>query len=434
MRRHRSFLPTLVLMALLLPAVAGATGYAIYEQGAAALGMAGAVTAGVKDASAVFFNPAALARLEGTRLYVGGSALAPITSVTGNGVGTRPAYGEAEDMVKQVFFPPTIYATHRLMKGLGFGIGVNSPYGLGVEWDADEFSGRYITTKVDLQTLNGSACLAWAPNDQWSFAGGGDALYAKVLLRKRSLYSNPMLGVSDLDIINLEMDSDFTPGYGWNAAVLYTPAAQWRVGAYYRSKVVVHVDDAEADFTQILTGIAPVDALVASQLPPDQGGSTVLRFPALWSAGVAFDPEPDWTLEADFLWYEWSVFSDLPIRFETTPALNTTRVEDYEDSWQVRVGAEHRRGDLAYRFGYYYDRSPAPVHAVSPLLPDADRIGVSLGLGWAFGPNRNWTLDGYGLGLFLARRAGFTEDAYGDFQGDYKTFTAMAGVGLGYRF
>jgi long-chain fatty acid transport protein len=432
MRRNRSFLPTFVLMALLLPAVAGATGYAIYEQGAAALGMAGAATAGVDDASAVFFNPAALARLEGTRFYVGGSALAPMTSVTGTA--TRPPLGETENMVKQVFFPPTIYATHRLMKGLGVGLGVNSPYGLGVEWDADEFTGRYITTKVDLQTLNGSACLAWAPNERWSFAGGADALFTKVQLRKRSLYSNPLLGVTDLDIINLEMKSDFTPGYGWNAAVLYTPAASWRVGAFYRSKVVVHVDDAEADFTQILTGLAPVDAYVASQLPPDQNAGTVLRFPALWSAGVAYDPEPDWTVEADFLWYEWSVFSDLPFYFETTPALNVTRIEDYKDSWQVRVGAEHRRGDLAYRFGYYYDRSPAPTYSVSPLLPDADRIGVSLGLGWTFGPNRNWTLDGYGLGLFLDRRAGYTLDPYGTFQGDYKTFTAMGGVGLGYRF
>ena len=436
MRRPWTLLAIAVAMALLLPTLARATGYAIYEQGAAALGMAGASTASVKDASAVFFNPAALARLEGTRFYVGGSALAPITSVTGVGTadGARPEYGVTEEMVKQVFFPPTIYATHRLMKGLGFGIGVNSPYGLGVEWDADEFSGRYIATKVDLQTLNGSACLAWAPNDQWSFAGGADAMFAKVLLNKRTLYSNPMLGISDLDIIETEMTSDFVPGYGWNAAVLYTPAAQWRLGAFYRSKVVVHVDDAEADFTQILTGITAVDAYVTSILPPDQPGSTVLRFPALWSAGVAFDPEPDWTVEADFLWYEWSVFTDLPINLETTPALSSTRVEDYEDSWQVRVGAEHRRGDLAYRVGYYFDKSPAPGYAVSPLLPDADRIGVSLGVGWAFGPEKNWTLDAYGLGLFLNRRCGFTEDPYDDFQGDYETFTGMFGLGLGYRF
>jgi len=430
MRRPWTLLAALALPALLLPATARATGYAIYEQGAAALGMAGAATASVNDASAVFFNPAALARLEGTRFYVGGSALAPITSVTDPGVEDA----EAEEMVKQVFFPPTIYASHRLMKGLGFGIGVNSPYGLGVEWDADEFSGRYLTTKVDLQTLNGSACLAWAPNEQWSFAGGADALYAKVLLNKRTLLTNPTYGLTDADIMNVEMSSDFTPGYGWNAAVLYTPAARWRVGAYYRSKIVVHVDEAEADFTQILTGIAPLDAYLATQVPPDQSGGTVLRFPALWSAGVAFDPEPDWTVEADFLWYEWSVFTDLPIYLETTPTLSSTRVEDYEDSWQVRVGAEHRRGSLAYRFGYYFDKSPAPVTSVSPLLPDADRIGVSLGLGWAFGPEGNWTLDAYGLGLFLNRRYGFTEDSYRDFTGDYETFTAMAGLGLGYRF
>jgi long-chain fatty acid transport protein len=436
MRPHRTLLAIAVLMALLLPTLARATGYAIYEQGAAALGMAGAATASVDDASAVFFNPAALTKLDGTRIYVGGSALAPVTSFAGRG--SNPGYGVTEEMTKQIFYPPTIYATHRLAKGLGLGLGVNSPYGLGVEWDPVTFSGRYITTKVTLETLNGSACLAWAPNEQWSFAGGADALYAKVLLKSRTLMVDPYGGGGQIDVAETELTSDFTPGYGWNAAVLYTPAARWRAGAYYRSKVVVHVDDATADFTQILTGDAYLDAAVAAGLPPDQGVSTVLRFPAIWTAGVAFDPDKDWTVEADFVWYEWSLFGDLPIYFDETTSKNVTRIEDYEDSWQVRIGAERRRGDLAYRFGYYYDRSPAPVHAVSPLLPDADRMGVSLGLGWTFGAQKNWVVDGYGLALFLDRRFGTTSSGETDpayyFQGDYKTFTGMLGLGLGYHF
>jgi long-chain fatty acid transport protein len=437
MRRFRTLLAAVALVAVLLPAHAGAAGYAIYEQGAAALGMAGAATASVSDASAVFFNPAAMTRLEGTRIYVGASALQPVLSFAGKG--PNPGFGVTEEAVRQTFYPPTIYVTRSLKKGLAVGAGVNAPYGLGVEWDPDAFSGRYIVTKVDLQTINGSACLAWAPNDQWSFAAGGDVMYAKVLLKNRKLNFAVPNQEGEADVAEVELKSDFTPGTGWNAAALFTPTSKLRLGAYYRSKVVVNVDDATAKFTQILSGDSTFDATVAAGLPPAQGASTVLRFPAIWSAGVAFDPAKAWTVEADFVYYEWSVFKDLPLRFQTTEALNTSRVEDYTNSWQIRTGAEHRRGSLTYRAGYYFDKSPAPTHAVTPLLPDADRHGVSLGLGLGLGADKHWTVDLYELGLFVNRRFGtaastdleLTRDY---FQGDYKTFVNMVGVGLGYRW
>ena len=437
MRRLWTLLAAVTLMAVLLPVHALAAGYAIYEQGAAALGMAGAVTASVNDASAVFFNPAAMTRLDGTRFYVGCSALQPVTSFAGKG--PNPGFGVTEEMVRQTFYPPTLYATHRLKKGLAVGAGINSPYGLGVEWDPRTFSGRYLVTKVDMQTLNGSACLAWAPNDQWSFAAGGDVMYAKVLLRSRTLAVVPGGGGATADVAETELKSDLTPGAGWNAAALFTPAPRWRMGAYYRSKVVVHVDDATARFTQIPTGSAVFDAGVAASLPPGQGVSTVLRFPAIWSAGAAFTPAPAWTVETDFVFYEWSVFNDLPIRFDVTTNRNTARIEDYEDSWQIRTGAEHRRGNLTCRAGYYFDKSPAPTHAVTPLLPDADRHGVSLGLGFGLGTDQRWSVDVYELGLFVKRRYGTAaasadETAEYNYRGDYKTYVNMVGVGVGYHF
>ena len=436
MRRFRTLLAAGALVAVLLPTHARATGYAIYEQGAAALGRAGAVTASVNNASAVFFNPAAMTRLEGTWIYVGGTALQPVTSFAGKG--PNPGYGVTEDMVRQTFYPPTVYATHRFNEGWAVGAGLNSPYGLGVEWDPNKFSGRYIVTKVDLQALNGSACLAWAPNAQWSFAAGADVLYTKVLLENRTLALVPGGGGGAVDVAETELKSGFTPGAGWNAAALYTPNSQWRMGAFYRSMVVVHVDGADATFKQIRTGNAVFDAGVAAGLPPAQGVSTVLRFPALWSAGAAFEPTPAWTVEADFLLYEWSVFKDLPMIFDVSTNRNTTRIEDYKDSWQIRTGAEHRRGNLAYRLGYYFDRSPAPERAVSPLLPDADRHGVSVGLGLALGTDQRWSLDVFELGLFVNRRYGYStstgESVIDSYHGDYRTYVNMVGIGLGYRW
>jgi long-chain fatty acid transport protein len=436
MRQLRAVLAAAILAALLFPATSRATGYAIYEQGAAALGMAGAGIASIHDASAVFFNPAALTRLDGTRVYVGGSALQPVTSFAGTG--TNPGFGVTDEMVRQTFYPPTVYASRRLNERWALGAGVNSPFGLGVEWDPLAFTGRYIVTKVDLKAVNASGCVAWAPNAQWSFAAGGDVLWTKVGLANRTLVAAPGGGGGAVDVATTSLDSDFTPGAGWNAAMLFTPAPKWRLGAYYRSKIVVKIEDARADFTQIPTGNAAFDAGVAAGLPPDQVVSTVLRFPAMWSAGAAFAPTSAWTMEADYVLYEWSVFSDLPIRFHTTPSRNTVRIEDYKDSWQIRTGAEYRRGSVAYRAGYYFDKSPAPTAAVTPLLPDADRHGVSLGLGLALGTGARWSLDAYELGLFVQRRNGYAAAA-GElptdyFRGDYRTYVNMVGIGLGYRW
>ena len=434
MRRVRTQLAVAVLAALLLPTLTHATGYSIYEQGAAALGMAGAATASVSDASAVFFNPAAMTRLEGTRIYVGASALQPVTKFTGQD--PYPGAAGSADMVRQTFYPPTVYATHSWKKGYAVGVGFNSPFGLGVEWDPATFMGSYLVTKADLQGLNASLCLAYAPNEKWSFAAGGDMMMAKVGLKNqvhKDLSAYYGSSYADVYVADADLESDLTPAPGWNAAVLFTPTSEWKVGAYYRSKVVVHVDDGTAKFTDIR-----VPAL-ASRLA-DQGVSTVLRFPAMWSVGAAWTPKPAWTVEADFNVHEWEVFSDLPVDFENILTADKLRIENYSNAWQARTGAEYRRGCLAYRGGYYFDKSPAPVNAVTPLLPDADRHGVTLGLGWSLGADKRWTVDVYELAIFAAPRVGVALEPdlpssdRATFTGEYETFVNVVGFGVGYRF
>src|SRR5213078_336163 len=110
---------------------------------------------------------------------------------------------------------------------------------------------------------------------------------------------------------------------------------QWHLGASYRSRIVVDIDDGDATFRQILTGNPGIDANVAASLPPNQSASTVLRFPALGSACIASVPHPAWTVETAFNIAEWSAFEELPIRFHTTPANDRTIVEDYRDAWQL---------------------------------------------------------------------------------------------------
>src|SRR5216684_7096700 len=70
-RMRRSLRYVLVLFAG-FPALLGAQGFGLYEQGACAMGRAGTgVAAPCSDGSAIFFNPAGLAGLKGGRAAIG---------------------------------------------------------------------------------------------------------------------------------------------------------------------------------------------------------------------------------------------------------------------------------------------------------------------------------------------------------------------------
>lgn len=410
-----------------LPAAASAAGYAVYEQGAAVLGMAGAGTASVHDASALFFNPAKLVTLPGTQLYAGGSALTVSSSFAG--IGPYPGFGVTEEMNTRSYYPPVGYVTHNF-GGVAIGAGVNAPFGLGVDWkNPTTFTGRYVTTRAQVRALNANVTLARALGGRAGVAAGFDALFASVDLRQYAQSVIPGGGGAIADVAIADLTADFAPGYGWNAALWWQASERTQLGLAYRGRIQVDLDGT-VDFTLLPTGNALLDAGAAAKLK-DQDVSSMLRFPAILSAGVAYSPVPEWTFEGDFNWTQWSYFEELPITFKTTPELSTTVREDYRDSWQVRTGAEYRRPRVTYRFGYYFDRAAAPVESVTPLLPDADRNGVAFGLGWPAAPGL--TLDVYDCALFVRRR---TTDGveHDNFNGVYRGFVNLSGAALSWRF
>lgn len=431
MKRVARWTAAVAAFAVLLPAAAHGSGYAIYEAGAAALGRAGAATASVDDATAVFFNPANLTRLaRGVHVSVGGNLIQPFTSFAGTA--PAPGYGVTEEMTAQQFFPPMVYAATRLGARGAIGAGVFTPYGLGVEWeDPDRFTGRAIVTKADLQTINGSLVAAWALDDRWSVAAGANVLVPRVELANRAFIPQPGGGGALLEVAKVALESDPEPAYGWNAAVSFHPTDRLLFGAYYRSAIIAK-PEGDATFTHLPTGSAQLDAQVRAALV-NQPVSTVLRFPAIASLGVAWKPAPEWTLEADAVGYQWSLFRDLPLYFQTTPSRNRVIEENYEDVVQFRVGAEHRLPAFTYRFGYYFDNYAAPVESVSPLLPDAARHGISFGLGKRFGPEGRWSVDAYQLSLIVNDRD--TEGVNRDgFDGEYASYVNLAGLSVAYRF
>jgi long-chain fatty acid transport protein len=418
---------TLLLIACLVPAGARAAGYGVYEQGAAALGMAGAFCATANDATAQFYNPAAMSWLEGTRLAGGASWLSTRTSFAG--IPEYPGYGTVEEMEAGNFFPPAVYWTQRFGSRFAVGAGVNAPFGLGVEWqDPATFTARERVTKAVLETLKASGSVALRVTDYWSVAAGADMLNARVELNNISTVIGD--GGAPINAIQVKLESDFTPGWGYHVALNGRPTESWRLGAMYRSQIDVDVTDGRATFTQIPTGDPALDAVVAANQPPNQPVATKLVFPASVTLAIAWTPSAEWTYEVDGIWTGWSAFQELDLEFPEDPSLDQTIVEDYNDQFAVRVGTERRFPRYALRGGYYYDQAAAPAESVTPLLPDATRHGFTLGLGMQRGA---WTIDVYNLFLFVEKRSTEGREREG-YDGVYKSYVNSLGATLAYRW
>ena len=417
----------LLLLTCLVPGAARAAGYGVYEQGAAALGMAGAFVAAANDASAQFYNPAAMSWLEGTRAMAGGTWLSTRTSFAG--IPEYPGYGTVEEMETGNYFPPTVYWTQAIGPRIRYGLGVNAPFGLGVEWkDPEQFTARERVTKALLETLKASGNLALRVTDQWSVAVGADLLNARVELSNIATVIGD--GGAAINALDVKLESDFTSAWGYHFAFSGRPNESWRLGAVYRSEVNVNIPDGRATFTRIPTGDPALDAVVAANQPPDQPVQAELVFPASATLAVAWQPMPEWTYELDGIWTQWSAFQSLPLTFPQDPSLDQEIVEDYHDQFAVRLGAERRFARYTLRGGYYYDQAAAPAESVTPLLPDATRHGFTLGGGIQRGA---WSLDVYNLFLFVEKRSTESREREG-YDGVYKSYVNALGASLAYRW
>ena len=77
----RALAVALATAGILGPASAHAAGFAIFEQGARAMGFAGAFTAQANDPCAIFHNAAGIAFLKGKQLYLGGTLIRPSSTL-----------------------------------------------------------------------------------------------------------------------------------------------------------------------------------------------------------------------------------------------------------------------------------------------------------------------------------------------------------------
>lgn len=404
MRRATISIAAAALLVLIPLTATFGGGFQLNEHGARAMGQGGAFAARASDLSAIYFNPAGLAYQKGAQVYLGVTLIMPKTSFFGP---DQLNTNQETKMVSQTFNPINVYASVQITDDLVAGMGVNNPYGLGTEWPAN-WSGRFISTKVDLQTFFFTPTLAYKLNDKFSIGVGMNYATGKVTLKR--VLSDPFDPHA-----NASIEANGT-GMGWNAGAMYKASTDLSIGVSYRSQVKIDAN-----------GTAAFDPM--RSVYPAGDVSSSLTLPATGFLGVAYSPIKNLTLEADYQYVGWSSYKELALTFKKDNSVSVSP-KNYEDTYIIRVGGEYTVGDCQLRAGYIYDHSPAPTKYVEPLLPDASRNEVSVGLGYNL--TRNITVDlAYMFIKFDQRKAVGTEL---NFDGTYNSTANLIAVNFGYSF
>ncbi len=409
------------------PAPAGASGFAIYEQGAHGMGFAGAFTA-QSDPSSIFHNPAGIGFLKGRQLYFGATAITPHSDFIGDAPFPGPV---SETGDAGVIVPPAADYTHQLSENLVFGVGLHVPYGLRTRWANRDttFTGRFLSKEAEVRSVSINPVVAYKLADRLAVGAGLDVRLSKVKLQRNAPAINPFTQ-QVVDAASVALESGYETAYGFNVGVLAKPTPNLSLGAAYRHKVATDFKG-DATFTLLPTGSAQLDAAIAGRLPSGVVPvSTRIEFPSIFSVGVAYDWET-WTVAADVDFQQWSSFGTLPIDFEGRPDLSTTVEEGYQNSRIYRFGLEKRLSQrFAVRGGYYFDETPSPAESMSPLLPDADRHGLSAGFTWRSG---RWRVDVADWFLIFKQRSteGRQRDGY---NGTWDSHANLFSVSLGWEF
>jgi len=409
--RRRIFI--LVLVFLLISPTRAIPGAPVHGAKAAAMGTAFLAVA--DDPSAITHNPAGIILLKGTHIY-NGQTIFILSSEYKN------PQGQSEGTQPQVFLPPHFYLTSDLgTDNLAFGIGVYSLFGIGGrKWSQTGLT-RYVSTDSLMGTLQINPTFAWRVLPQVYVGCGLDVLYA--FSRMVNMVDQSFVGAPDAKL--RFKGGGF--GVGYNVGILLFLGKKFSFAFAYRSEIQIKQ-----------RGGLRLES-IASPLQPLFGGdsfctgaSIVTRFPHIFSWGVAFRPNPKWTIAVDVEWLRWSSFNRLTLSLDQkvlAAGLSDISMNlDWGDSVLVKVGVDYRwRDNVSLRAGYSYMGTPVPDHTFSPANPDAEAHYLSLGVGYSWG---RWVFDGfYGISLYPSKTVDNPI-----LKGTYQNIGHYFGLSVGYKF
>src|SRR5215831_11169711 len=355
---------------------AQAGAFAVREQSAYFLGSAFAGSAAGDDVSSMFWNSAAAASRPGCNLsanltaifgsadesahaglfVTGAPPIAPGLTPTSTNVGSSSVV-------------PSSYGTCQLTERLYAGLGVNAPFGFLTKPDSN-WAGSPIANTSKIFSTDFNPTLAYQLTPEITIGAGLQIEYFYIKLNHGSF--DTVLGTPLTGSRAYEAD-DWAVGA--TAGVLWTPTRATSIGLGYRSAVGVDVSGDYVRTPGLQTGPAISTSAAASVTLPDEITLSIRQ--NVWSHLAVL---------ATVEWQNWS-------RVQNVTAMSTGCAGgvcevlnlNYRDGWFYSIGAEYAYSPwLKLRTGLAFETSPIKDSTRDILLPDSDRVHLSLGASYRY--------------------------------------------------
>ncbi len=393
---------SITIMALATAGTALADGYRNPPPTAEGIGKSGVNAVFVDDASAISYNPANLAFQDSGSLVVDVTLARTENSYTNpfNPAGTVDSNDEWVPL-------PNLYVGLPVGEGVAVGLGITTPFGQGIDWNPTDLynpSAPASIYQAEIMLLNFNPTIAVRLGDNLALGLGADIFYSELEFNALTGLGGPPAGTA-----NVEADG---MGYGGNVGITWQIDGRQRAVLTYRSEVKL---DYEGDLRTIGAPLA------------NSSFGLGVTYPNMVSAGYGIELTDAIRVEANVEWLEWSStktqIADLGVN---GPLLLP---QNWDDTFTFGVGGDWQLDEhWVVRAGYAFIETPIPDETITPLLPDADRHALSLGLGYAVGGH---ALDvAYTFSIYDDRTSPITGSA----PGTYEIDSDLLGLTYSYSF
>jgi long-chain fatty acid transport protein len=266
---------------------------------------------------------------------------------------------------------PASYLACQYSDRLFIGVALNSQFGLLTKPDDLAWAGSPIAVTSKVFSTNFNPTVAYKLTPALTVGVGLQVEYFRIRLNHGS-FASPLLGTL---VGSRSFEADDW-GLGATAGLLWQPLPGTSVGLGFRSAVSLEVEGGFRRVPGLLSAPAVSTDVTADLTLPEQ---VTLSFRQAMA--------PGWAVLGTVEWTNWSRLGDVSALAAGCGPTGVCEVLNlnYRDGWLFALGAEYAYSPaLLLRAGVAYEISPIENDTRDILVPDSNRVFLSLGASYKY--------------------------------------------------